>query len=251
MNAVDALFLADRLSYNRAATLMSQIVEDAKAVAECLIPVEVSVLDPEVAQMSFVQYRYMPDLEKTALLADAFANECRGKVSAGKFVASRSRYSTDLVVRELWELRQLIDRHGIPYPFYVQEALQYWIGRKNRRVPRVRDLMDEKILNYVLKAWGTPAKRSCYPLDAIYWDPRFHFDDFTGDSPQTALLQLIDQRLEDARALGQHPAAALSDLLDSSISRASALHRYGSELVAKAIKLREEPDMLDEFLADI
>lgn len=56
-------------------------------------------------------------------------------------------------VIDLWKLRQLIDRMGLPYDIYVATAATY-VGKPNGRAPRLSQLMHRDVIAHVAREWA-------------------------------------------------------------------------------------------------
>ncbi|KGQ20764.1 hypothetical protein LF41_1304 [Lysobacter dokdonensis DS-58] len=196
--------------------------------------------DVSVRRDCYPQYGYMTPFEATEELARqlqqgvAWFATNEGIKSPTKATYS-PLYATPTMGFDVWRLRQVLDELGVSYWFFVQHAMQFWAQKKvaRKRVPRPMQLCTPTVIDFVMTRWTDPQFRFATPIFDD-WDQRFKVERYVGDLVQTAARKLIDQRLDDAIALGYNPAHALAPFVGKVLTKAEAIHRYGESLVEEA-----------------
>lgn len=212
-----------------------------QAIALELLGADAISHDQDVRLLTFPQHGYLSPMAAT----EAFAQELQRGLTA---LASnleikspkRGKYhpmvATPTLFREVWRMRQSVDGLGIPYWFYVEYATLRWHELGTKRMPRPSQLTSPDIAMYVMECWADPGFRWNYPL-FNGWDERFNVENYVGEPMQDRAVDLIEQRVADAKALGHDPAAVLAMYLDYHITEEEAERRFGDELVYRALEL--------------
>ena len=81
-----------------------------------------------------------------------FAVQTAGKApKAGKYDLL---FATPVMFKDVWVTRQVVDDLGIPYDYYVQQALAYRNAQGNTRIPRPTQLCAPDVVAHVLRQWA-------------------------------------------------------------------------------------------------
>ncbi|GAB3091338.1 hypothetical protein [Lysobacter terrae] len=213
-----------------------------QAIALELLSLETANRDQIVRPLTYPQHGYLSPMAAT----EAFAQELQRalvtlasniKVKAPKPDKYNPLVATPTLFREVWHTRQAVDELGIPYWFYVEYAVLRWYELGNKRMPRPSQLTSPDIAMHVMGLWSDPAYRIKYPL-FVGWDDRFKADNYREDLAQDNALDLIVQRVADAKATGRDPASTLSEFLDTYIWEDMARECFGDDLVNEAMELQ-------------
>lgn len=254
-------------TFDRAKRILLARGKSPNSLAAAEHEVSVTMLGPEVLEADarvhkacFPQYGYMSPFGSTRVLAEELRRALAWYASnVGLKEPTHAKYNplycTPKTFGEVWRLRQAIDDLGISYWFYIEHAVFYWATKRRKtpkrrnRMPRPEQLFDPEIVEYVLDLWSDPAFRINVPLFND-WDPRFGADMFEGNEKQLAARALIDQRLEDAKAVRRNPAQELHKFLGDVISEHDARERYGSAMVDEALACDPNTDLAGLVLND-
>lgn len=137
--------------------------EEAAIAGELLEPA-VTNLDNHVRSRCHPKHRHMTAFAAT----EAFATELNRAMTqlamevgakaptAGKY---DPRFSKSGMFKDVWATRQVVDRLGIPYEFFVQQAIAYWVGELHPRAPRPTQLCSTDVVAHVLTRWAEVAAR--------------------------------------------------------------------------------------------
>lgn len=225
----------------KARAMGGRAVEAAEhEVTITLVGPDVMAHDDVVRRECYPQYGYMSPLEATEELARqlhqgvAWFATNEGIKNPTKATYS-PLYATETMGCDAWRLRQVLDELGVSYWFFVQHAMLYLHQESGtrKRIPRPLQLCTPEVIDHVMLRWADPQFRFATPIfDG--WDHRFNADRYVGDRVQVAARKLIDQRVDDAIALGHNPAHALAPFVGNVLTEAEAIHRYGGSLVEEA-----------------
>ena len=141
------LFTAARLGTEELSTVQ-------EALAREIVGDDVIAKDEECRCSRPYGWRDMTDFEATTELTKALAFQLND--DSNRYDLRSCNEST---FRELWALRQIIDKTGIPYPIYVGEALQ-WLQQNDKKRIRPKMLMSSKVLLHVME---------CYDAEVLAW----------------------------------------------------------------------------------
>lgn len=113
-----------------------------------------------VQQTKWFDYRFLPAIEATELFADTYVrsfqrawhelqdrDEAEHKRPLKPLFTHRSEFTA------LWNARLAADELGVPYPFFISQAIAAAVGRSCRKFPRPNQLAHELNVPIILAQW--------------------------------------------------------------------------------------------------
>lgn len=127
-----------------------------------------------VQNTKWFDYRFIAAVDATRLFADAYltAFQAKWRKYRDRDEGDRKRPLKPLFTdrsefTSLWRARLIADGLGIPYQFFINQAIEATVGRKCRKFPRPNQLSHKFNLPRILAAWeqhrGTRATYSHAP----------------------------------------------------------------------------------------
>lgn len=237
-------------------TSSNQRTADSLVLIAARVPRRLLRLEPQLALSKAFEHRYLSALESTELFTEEYLKSAR--LSHSRLVSSdpavlekyrpvRTPWSENLTrtATRLWTARQHADQLGIPYSFYISNAMTALLeeDRYYKRVPAPNQIYSADALKGISRKWAEWTDQSG-------WSPRlpdnYRSENFRNEPPQTELVkhlfERIDRRPEDARifALGQY--IAVRRWVPEGYARA----RYGDEIVNRALRDHTLTDHVSE-----
>lgn len=215
------------------------------SIAASFLTPAVERRDEDVRPLTYAKYSYLTPYAATEAFGLEVAKSMRHTArELGMKPPRGERYvpgfTSIAISRELWKARQVVDECEAPYDFYMDRACAIWL-QNDDRMPRISQLVSPDIAIQVMAQWADPWFRIRYPIFED-WDDRFKAKNYRAEPEQERALRLLDQRIEDAKSLGNDPAHVFMAHLDQDIRRDLAIDRYGETFV-------KETDMA--FLAEV
>jgi len=219
-----------------------------RIMTDCLVRTwidhETLIAEPDLQDLMWVQYRYLPPLERTELFAQeyiaayrrAYARWCGSADDAAK-----KQPCIDELVRNdlgemncLWKARATADTLGVPYDMYLDAVMAGKLDNGKWIEPPLPNQLYARVDPARLRDRPTSSEIS----ERLYgpgWDARFFADAYRGDPVQEVALALLRQDVWAAL----DPAVRLSVYLVErrAITEVRARTMFGDELVDLAIAI--------------
>lgn len=178
----------------------------------------------------FARYAYMGSTTRNREFVEALQSAARCVDAGGASEANRRRIDPHQLANQLVELRVELDKHGVPYDFFAENAFEHAAQESGPRTPHLTDISGTDLLAHVVHQWNDPAVRGSYPLRLPRWDRRFRHKRKAGSPEHQAMYEVIQQRVADVAATGGDSAGALRPLVRF-MPLAEAMARFGGALV--------------------
>lgn len=229
MNAIDLRFAA---GHTLSHTLRILLEGETFAVLttgrrELSLEAEVDVSDAS----PFARYAFMDSATRNREFAKALHSAARRIEAGGGLEAKRRQINPPQFANQLVEMRVGLDKHGVPYDFFADKALEHAAQKSAPRTPHLSDISGTDVLDHVVRQWNDPAVRSSYPLQLSSWDRRFRRMGKAGASERRLMYEVIQQRVADVAARGVDPTELLRPLIGRYMPLAEAAVRFSPALV--------------------
>lgn len=201
------------------------------ALSPCRQGQSVETEDEASDRKPFARYAFMDSTSRDREFAAVLQDAARRIETRGALQPDRRRIDPHQFVKQLIELRKRLDKHGVPYDFFANNALEYAALRTTAHTPHLGEVSHADALDHVVRQWNDPALRSGYPLELSRWDRRFQHKGKAGSPEHQAMYEVIQQRVADVAATGGDPAEALRPHVGRFLPLAEAVARFGAILV--------------------
>lgn len=231
-----------------------------RTMTDCLVRTwidrELLVVEPDLQDLMWVQYRYMTPLERTdvftreyiAAYRRAYARYCGDADAAAKKRPAESEFVRNDIgdMNCLWKARAIADILGVPYDMYLDTVMDGKLGNGKWIEPPLPNQLYAAVDPARLRDRPTATEVS----ERLYgddWDPQFFADAYRGDPVQEAALQLLRVDVWD----GPNPAQRLVHYLvhRRAITETRARAMFGTDLVDAAIAIGGQPQ--EPMLSDL
>lgn len=231
------------------------VASPADIRVKCLgiIEPKLLALEPELTRCKWFDYRPLTCERATQLCADAYEEAARrahdfgvGNWSDRGSRPLRSKRFHMLPNKEevtaMWKCRQMIDRLGVPYPFFFHVAFPWLFEQRNfRRVLRPNQLYGEKwaakLADVVLKEWDERLRNGGF--DRYLQHPEFRAENYRGTPDQNELIDLqVQWALEKPLSAADRVALLLGSRRRITVQTAKEV--FEPELVERALALIED-----------
>jgi len=195
------------------------------------------LVEPDLRDLMWVQYRYMSPLERTELFTQEYIAAYRrahARYCGDADTAAKKQPVDEVFVRNdmgdmncLWYARATADALGVPYDMYLDAVMDGKLRNGKWIEPPLPNQLYARVDPARLRDRPTPAEISGR-LYGPGWDSRFFADAYCGDPVQEAALTLLRVDVWGAPS----PAARLSEyLVRRAISETRARAMFGQDLV--------------------
>lgn len=185
-------------------------------------------LHPMQATYHFMKCYTLAYQEFNRVAVDAEKAPFMRPIKGNDFISGREKLA-------FWKLRQMVDKLGIPYPYFLARAMRWYVEECFRRqslyAPRPGHITtNEELIVTIMMDW----EEDCLIRLKIPADDWFRTSNFVGNEHQLAYEKFILEQINNR----QHKRFSLSSAIYKyQVLRVEmALIKFGGKLVSDAIK---------------
>lgn len=191
--------------------------------------------EPAVQNTKWFDYRFLPAVDATELFARAYTTSFRKKWRAyrDREEADRKRplkllFTDRSEFTSLWRARLVADSLGVPYEFFIDQAIDAAAGRNCRKFPRPNQLAHDFNLPRILAAWEQHRQTKVI-FSSL---PEYHSVNFRALPEQIAHQEWVVEQIKLVGASDYRIGAAV--YVDCVLLEEKARRAFGEDLLLRA-----------------